>query len=192
MHDPGRAPLATRPWLAPLVPLYRFGIALRGLALRSGFEEVRKLGAPVVSIGNLSTGGAGKTPLTIALPRALTARGVHIDVLSRGYGRTGKAIARVDPNGTAEDFGDEPLVIAREACVPVYVAAQRYQAGLLAEHDFSGAHKPKRQRVGTRLQGLWQNTRWHAPCNRARLQLCRRYAKKSRGISPCSRDSSPR
>jgi tetraacyldisaccharide 4'-kinase len=126
---------AARPWLAPLVPLYRFGIALRGLGLHSGLEPVRRLGTPVVSIGNLSTGGAGKTPLAIALARALVARGLHVDVLSRGYSRTGQATARVDPNGTAEDFGDEPLVIAREAGVPVYVAPQRYQAGLLAERE---------------------------------------------------------
>jgi len=128
---------AARPWLAPLVPLYRFGIALRGLGLHTGFEQVRRLGTPVVSIGNLSTGGAGKTPLAIALARALVARGRHVDVLSRGYGRASKATARVDPNGTAEDFGDEPLVIAREACVPVYVAPQRYQAGMLAEREWA-------------------------------------------------------
>ena len=130
---------AARPWLAPLVPLYRFGLALRGFGLRSGLERVRRLGAPVISIGNLSTGGAGKTPLAIALARALVARGHHVDVLSRGYGRTGKATALVDPNGTAEDFGDEPLVIAREAGVPVYVAPQRYQAGLMAEKEFATA-----------------------------------------------------
>jgi tetraacyldisaccharide 4'-kinase len=130
---------AARPWLEPLVPLYRFGIALRGLMLRSRLEPVRRLGAPVVSVGNLSTGGAGKTPLTIALARALAGRGLRVDVLSRGYGRTGKALARVDPNGTAEEFGDEPLVIAREAGVPVYVAAQRFEAGQLAEKEFATA-----------------------------------------------------
>jgi tetraacyldisaccharide 4'-kinase len=124
-----------RPWLAPLVPLYRAGIALHGLAIRSGLEPVRRLGAPVVSIGNLSTGGAGKTPLTIALARALVQRGLHVDVLSRGYGRTDKAAAKVDQRGSAERFGDEPLVIAREAGVPVYVAPRRYQAGLLAERE---------------------------------------------------------
>jgi tetraacyldisaccharide 4'-kinase len=130
---------AARPWLAPLVPLYRFGIALRGLGLRSGIEPVRRLGAPVVSIGNLSTGGAGKTPLTIALARALMERGLHVDVLSRGYGRSAKSPARVDPNGAAEEYGDEPLVIARKAGIPVYVAAQRYQAGLLAEQESASA-----------------------------------------------------
>ncbi len=71
--------------------------------------------------------------MTIALATALARRGLHVDVLSRGYGRHGKAAARVDANGSAEQFGDEPLLIAREAEVPVYVAAQRYEAGLVAE-----------------------------------------------------------
>jgi tetraacyldisaccharide 4'-kinase len=145
---------AARPWLAPLVPLYRVGIALRGLGLRAGLEPVRRLGAPVVSIGNLSTGGAGKTPLTIALARVLVTRGLHVDVLSRGYGRAGNAPARVDPNGTAEEFGDEPLVIAREAGIPVYVAAQRYQAGLLADQDSAAAQSEPRNVSGRDFRGF--------------------------------------
>ena len=134
-----------RPWLLPLVPLYRLGLALDALHA----NEPQRLQWPVISVGNLSTGGAGKTPLTIALAKALTARGLHVDVLSRGYGRTSKLPARVDPAGTAEAFGDEPLVIARHAGVPVYIADERYEAGLLAEfehassalkrHDFSRA-----------------------------------------------------
>jgi tetraacyldisaccharide 4'-kinase len=124
-----------RPWLAPFVPLYAAGVAWRNRRIERCAEAVRNLDWPVVSIGNLSTGGAGKTPLTIALAKALTARGLHVDVLSRGYGRRSKLPARVDPDGTADEFGDEPLLIARETGVPVYVAAQRYQAGLLAEAD---------------------------------------------------------
>ncbi len=91
---------------------------------------------PVVSIGSLSAGGSGKTPLAIALAQALTRHGIHVDVLSRGYGRKSRAALRVDPNGSAEEFGDEPLLIAREAGVPVYVAAQRYDAGRMAEAAF--------------------------------------------------------
>lgn len=124
-----------RVWLVPLTPLYRLGLALRERRLRSGAEPIRRLRWPVVSIGNLSTGGAGKTPLTLALARLLTAKGFHVDVLSRGYGRDSSSPVRVDPNGTAEAFGDEPLLIAREAGVPVYVAAARYDAGQLAEAD---------------------------------------------------------
>jgi tetraacyldisaccharide 4'-kinase len=121
--------------LAPLIPLYRLALALRELRLRSGLEPVRRLRYPVVSVGNLSTGGSGKTPLTIALAQALAARGLRVDILSRGYGRQSKLASRVNPNGAAEDFGDEPLLIARETGLPVYVAPQRYDAGLLAEAE---------------------------------------------------------
>ena len=126
-----------RPWLAPFTPLYAAGAALRNLRVENGWEPVRRLRFPVVSVGNLSTGGAGKTPLAIALARALTQRGLFADVLSRGYGRMSWQPALVDPNGTAEEFGDEPLLIARTTGVPVYVARQRYQAGLLAESAMS-------------------------------------------------------
>ena len=127
---------AARRMLLPLTPLYRFGLALREQRLRSGREPVRRLRFPVISIGNLSTGGAGKTPFAIALARALTEAGFGVDVLSRGFGRQASTPARVRPDGTAAEFGDEPLLIAREAGVPVYVANQRYEAGLLAEQGF--------------------------------------------------------
>jgi tetraacyldisaccharide 4'-kinase len=122
-----------RTLLLPLVPLYRLALKLREVRLGSRLEPVQRLRWPVVSIGNLSTGGAGKTPLTIALARAITRRGLHVDVLSRGYGRQSPLPARVDAEGTAAAFGDEPLLIAQATEVPVYVAAQRYLAGLTAE-----------------------------------------------------------
>lgn len=126
-----------RRWLEPLVPAYRLALALREARLRLGLEKVRGLRWPVVSIGSLSTGGSGKTPLTITLAKALAARGVHVDVLSRGYGRRRSALPLlVEREGTADQFGDEPLLIAQEAGVPVYVAAERYDAGLLAEAKF--------------------------------------------------------
>ena len=124
-----------RPWLAPLVPLYAAGAALRARRFASGKASIRRLQWPVISVGNLSTGGAGKTPLTIALTRLLSDQGIHVDVLSRGYGRASNQPLRVDPQGTAEMFGDEPLLIARATGAPVYVAPERYQAGLLAEAD---------------------------------------------------------
>jgi tetraacyldisaccharide 4'-kinase len=124
-----------RAWLAPLGPLYRLGLTLRERRLASGHEAVWELAWPVVSIGNLSTGGAGKTPLTITIARALTARGFYVDVLSRGYGRARAGTALVQKDGDAKHFGDEPLLIAREAGVPVYVDAERFEAGHLAESE---------------------------------------------------------
>jgi tetraacyldisaccharide 4'-kinase len=134
--------------LFPLNSLYRLALAFRELRLRSGIEPVRHLRFPVVSIGNLSTGGSGKTPLAIALARLLTAKGVQVDVLSRGYGRRSQLATRVNLEGTAEDFGDEPLLIAREAGLPVYVAPQRYNAGQLAEAEAQQtAHKNQPQLI---------------------------------------------
>jgi tetraacyldisaccharide 4'-kinase len=138
---------AARPLLWPLVPVYRLGLALREVQLRTGLKPVRRLRRPVVSVGSLSAGGAGKTPLVIALAKALVARGIAVDLLSRGYGRRSALPLLVDSRGTADKFGDEPLVIAREAQVPVYVAAERYEAGLLAEAS-QQVSEPASERVG--------------------------------------------
>jgi tetraacyldisaccharide 4'-kinase len=124
-------PATPRPLLLPLVPLYRLALAIREHRPR----PVRRLRSPVISIGNLSAGGSGKTPLVIALARALQQRGFVVDVLSRGYGRSSTTAARVQPSGTPDEFGDEPLLIAQSTGLPVYVASQRFDAGLLAESD---------------------------------------------------------
>jgi tetraacyldisaccharide 4'-kinase len=116
--------------MIPLLPLYAAGAVLHWVG-----SKPKRLAWPVISVGNLSAGGTGKTPFTIALARLLTREGFHVDVLSRGYGRAGTDVERVDPNGSAERFGDEPLLIAREAQVPVYVGAQRFEAGELAERE---------------------------------------------------------
>ena len=124
-----------RPLLLPLVPAYSLALWLRELRLGTRAEPVQRLRFPVVSIGNLSTGGAGKTPLTIALAKALAQRGFRVDVLSRGYGRKGQRTTLAKTGGSAEEFGDEPLMIASEGGVPAYVADLRYDAGVLAEGD---------------------------------------------------------
>jgi len=64
-------PSLPRPLLIPLIPAYRLALAARNLRLRTGLETARHLRWPVVSIGSLSAGGAGKTPLTIALANLL-------------------------------------------------------------------------------------------------------------------------
>ena len=139
-----RAVSPLRSLLVPLTPIYGLALGIRELRLRRGWEPVRRLRFPMISIGNLSTGGAGKTPFAIALARLLTEHGFAVDVLSRGYGRDRAAAAHVDPHGSAAEFGDEPLLIAREAGVPVYVARERYEAGVLAEAESAqGEARPR-------------------------------------------------
>jgi tetraacyldisaccharide 4'-kinase len=87
-------------------------------------------------VGNLSTGGSGKTPFIILLGESLKARGIRFDVLSRGYGRTTRGVLLVEPGGLPRDFGDEPLLIARRLQAPVVVGENRYEAGRFAEARF--------------------------------------------------------
>lgn len=121
----------------PVSVIFGAGVSLRNALYDRGIFHVKKLVRPVVSIGNISVGGSGKTPFVVALGELLKQRGIEFDVLSRGYGRSSTEIAVVDPNGSPAQFGDEPLLIARSLQVPVIVGADRYQAGLLAENKFS-------------------------------------------------------
>jgi tetraacyldisaccharide 4'-kinase len=121
--------------LLPLAALHGAALAWKDARYRSGANPVQRLAWPVVSIGNLSVGGAGKTPFTIMLARALAARGWSVDVLSRGYGRESSAVEPVDAaaENPARRYGDEPSLIARSAGVPVFVGSERAEAGRLAE-----------------------------------------------------------
>jgi len=98
--------------------------------------RARRLEGPVVSVGNLSAGGSGKTPFVMLLGELLQSRGVKFDVLSRGYGRESRGVLLVDPAGLPQEFGDEPLLIARRLQVPVIVGEDRYEAGRFAEAKF--------------------------------------------------------
>jgi tetraacyldisaccharide 4'-kinase len=118
----------------PLAAIYGAGVGLRNALYDRGTLTQKKLVGPVISIGNLSVGGSGKTPFVLLLGDLLKARGVRFDVLSRGYGRKSHGVAVVDPGGSARDFGDEPLLIARRLGVPVIVAEERYEAGVAAEN----------------------------------------------------------
>lgn len=118
--------------------IFGAGVSLRNRLYDQGTLPARRLNSPVVSVGNLSTGGTGKTPFVILLGELLQRRGVAFDVLSRGYGRATRGVAVVDPGGAARDFGDEPLLIARRLNVPVVVGEDRYAAGQLAERSFPG------------------------------------------------------
>lgn len=101
-----------------------------------GHLRARRLQGAVISVGNLSAGGSGKTPFVMLLAKLLKARGIKFDVLSRGYGRRSRGVMLVDPAGLPQQFGDEPLLIARKLQVPVIVGEERFEAGRFAESRF--------------------------------------------------------
>lgn len=146
--------------LLPLVPLYGAAQALESTAYARGWRRKERLRWPVVSVGNLSVGGAGKTPFVIALARALTERGWSVDVLSRGYGRASDAVERVmarNVDDPAARYGDEPWLIARLTEVPVFVGRKRAAAGRLAEKllvDATGARHVHLLDDGMQHRGL--------------------------------------
>lgn len=129
-----------RPWARPLVPLYAAVVRIKDALRRGGLLRTRELRWPVVSVGSLSAGGAGKTPVVIALAKLLRDGGWTVDVLSRGYGREGHSVEQVQPelDGAARRFGDEPVLIAEHTGVPVWVGADRYAAGRHAEERAEG------------------------------------------------------
>ncbi len=83
---------------------------------------------PVVVVGNLVAGGAGKTPTVIALVKAMANAGRHPGVVSRGYGRKGRDVRPVLPASRADVVGDEPWLIQRRTEVPVWVGQDRLAA----------------------------------------------------------------
>jgi len=117
--------VAPGPGLRLLEGLYR---RLRRWRLAQAAPPVR-LPVPVLVVGNLVAGGAGKTPLTITLAQALAARGWRPGIASRGHGRRGHAPVSVDADTPAAACGDEPLLIFRRTWCPVEVDADRVAAG---------------------------------------------------------------
>ena len=118
--------------LRPLALVYAAALRLQHRLRSAGRLPVRRLPEAVISVGSLSAGGAGKTPMVLALAEALGRREYAVRILTRGYGRRGTGVERVESTGDAMRFGDEPLLLARRCGVPVFVGADRYRAGLLA------------------------------------------------------------
>jgi tetraacyldisaccharide 4'-kinase len=120
----------------PLSAVYGAVVGVRNALYDRRWLRSRSLEGTVISVGNISTGGSGKTPFVILLGELLKARGIRFDVLSRGYGRATRGVLLVDPGGLPRDFGDEPLLIARRLQTPVVVGEDRYEAGRFAESRF--------------------------------------------------------
>lgn len=116
--------------LSPVALGYRAALGVRSALYQAGVLRTRRLPVPVIVVGNLVVGGAGKTPATIALVRALQAAGWHPGVVSRGYGATHEAPRAVHTEDHPAVCGDEPLLILRRTVVPVWTGRRRVDAGL--------------------------------------------------------------
>jgi len=132
---------AQRALRAPLTlasGLYGAGARLHRAAYRRGWLRARRLSCTVVSVGNLTAGGSGKTPLAAWLAHGLRQRGYKVALASRGYGGRGRARVQVVSDGhrvqaAVSEAGDEPLLLAAHAPgVPVLVGADRSVVGLRA------------------------------------------------------------
>ena len=121
---------------------FRFLVGARDRLYQSGVLQTHRLHHPVISVGNLTVGGTGKTPLVIYLAECLRDEGYRPVVLSRGYKRKMAGVTIVStgsgPLVPWEHAGDEPYLIATRANVSVVVGADRYAAGTLAEEKGLG------------------------------------------------------
>jgi tetraacyldisaccharide 4'-kinase len=116
---------------------FRFILHAREKLYTAGILSTMRLNHPVISIGNLTLGGTGKTPLVITLAEGLKLRGKRPVILSRGYGRQNRDIVIAGSNW--QQAGDEPCLMTRRLNgVPVLVGADRYESGLLAERQKLG------------------------------------------------------
>lgn len=129
-----RGPLAWGLW--PLSLLLGLLVRLRQGLYLSGILHRHVLPVPVIVVGNVVVGGAGKTPVVMALVRHLQARGLKPGVISRGYGRRTRDCREVRDDSPVGEVGDEPALIRRNTGAPVFVAKRRIEAAraLLRAH----------------------------------------------------------
>jgi tetraacyldisaccharide 4'-kinase len=122
--------------LLPASLIFGLLAALYRALYRSGIWSSEKMSVPVIVVGNITVGGSGKTPLTLALAEQLIELGWHPGIVSRGYGGANAAVAPVPPSGDPDTFGDEALLMAQRELCPVWVGRDRAAAAraLLSAH----------------------------------------------------------
>lgn len=127
--------VAPGPVLRLLAAVHGALLRVRGWLHARGLSQPGRVPVPVVVVGNLIAGGAGKTPLTMAIAEHLAARGWRPGIVSRGHGRSSRGFVRVDARTPATRAGDEPALIARRTGLPVGVDVDRLAAArrLVAE-----------------------------------------------------------
>ena len=122
--------------LRPMAWLYEIALLVRTWLYQAGLKSRHRLPVRVIVVGNVVAGGAGKTPVTMALVQHLQKKGHTVGVISRGHGRLSRDTREVLPSDRPETDGDEPLLIRQKTGVPVWVGSSRVAAGqaLLAAH----------------------------------------------------------
>ena len=118
--------------LLPISLLFRALATLRRTLYLGHILTSKKLAVPVIVIGNISAGGTGKTPLTLALAQQLIRRGRHPLIVSRGHGGSAQQPQRVTPDSDVRQAGDEPLLMARRNLCPVWIGKDRAAAAQTA------------------------------------------------------------
>lgn len=124
----GQSPIA---FLKPFASLFHWLAQRRRQQFNAGIRPIQRLPVPVIVIGNIVVGGAGKTPTVLATVAALKQCGLKPGILSRGYGASRPQARRVTSESTPADVGDEPLLLHLQSGVPVAVGADRFAAGQL-------------------------------------------------------------
>lgn len=129
-----RSALSAALW--PLSVAFGAGVALRRALYRNGAFRAERLAVPVVVVGNLVVGGAGKTPLAIWIAQAMASRGRRPGIVSRGYGGSDAGPSEVPRGGDWRRYGDEPVLLADADVGPVWIGRRRADAAraLLAAH----------------------------------------------------------
>ncbi len=132
-----------RPLLAGLATGYSFGVRFRLALYRTGYLTSRRLRTMTISVGNITVGGTGKTPLVEYLASALSGQGYKVAILTRGYGRKHPRRRQLVSDGekVLDDVhltGDEPLLLAKHLPGVIVVAdAHRYEAGRWVEQRYA-------------------------------------------------------
>ena len=113
--------------------LYLVGLKIKETLYNLGILRLKTLPCKVISVGNLTAGGTGKTPVVEYVVKFLQSRQRKAAVLTRGYKRENKAaLLEVKPESSPLEFGDEAVYLSRETKVPVIVSVNRYKGGLFA------------------------------------------------------------
>jgi len=116
------------PWyLQVLETVYRFALQRSQRQLPAGLKQPAAA-VPLIIVGNITAGGSGKTPLVMALCRIAVGTGLRPGIISKGYGRKRNETVVVGPDCSADECGDEPVLLAQRTRLPVVVAADRARA----------------------------------------------------------------